>query len=335
MESKKDSVGNNIISIEFIFSILIIVGIVSIISYVSLVFTSNTKKIGSQSEATIILTNALENINSRDYENFSEYIENISILGLTKSIENGKQYITVNGDETKDKFLGVVVPEGYILELVIEDLNHEFDIIKKIDISITYDVQGLDEELKMTTIIQNEMIDNCNEPNFTTEYFLEAGVDVENYEIIPIKYSENVKDYIVTTSADSEWYNYSSKEWAKVLILPKRSSIDLKSMFIDATGVVNSQDESIENYMYVWIPNFSVKNNQSYFRYGASKNIIKMDFKYIDGKYLYLNTVGEEIENISKECSFSGIAGVWRNINSEDIYTEEFNKTKYGPIERH
>ena len=78
-----------------------------------------------------------------------------------------------------------------------------------------------------------------------------------------------------------------------------------------------------------------MKNNQSYFRYGASKNIIKMDFKYIDGKYLYLNTVGEEIENISKECSFSGIAGVWRNINSEDIYTEEFNKTKYGPIERH
>ena len=67
----------------------------------------------------------------------------------------------------------------------------------------------------------------------------------------------------------------------------------------------------------------------------ASKNIIKMDFKYIDGNYLYLNTVGEEIENISKECSFSGIAGVWRNLNSEDIYITEFNKTKYGPIERH
>lgn len=335
MENNKKSVGNNIISIEVIFSILIIVGIVSIISYVSLFFTSNTKKIGSQSEAMIILTNALENINSRDYENFSEYIENISILGLTKSIENGKQYITVNGDEVQDKFLGVIVPKGYILELVIEDLNQEFDIIKKIDISITYDVQGLDEELKMTTIIQNEMIDNCNEPNFTSEYFLEAGIEVDDFEIIPIKYSENVKDYIVTTSADSEWYNYSSKEWARVLVLPKRSSIDLKSMFIDATGVVNTQDESIENYMYIWIPNFSVKNNQSYFRYGASKNIIKMDFKYIDGNYLYLNTVGEEIENISKECSFSGIAGVWRNLNSEDIYITEFNKTKYGPIERH
>jgi hypothetical protein len=60
-----------------------------------------------------------------------------------------------------------------------------------------------------------------------------------------------------------------------------------------------------------------------------------MDFKYIDGNYLYLNTVGEEIENISKECSFSGTAGVWRNLNSEDIYITEFNKTKYGPIERH
>ena len=250
-------------------------------------------------------------------------------------IENEKQFIVVDGSMSTEKIFGVDIPDGYTLGLIIEDLNAEFDIIKKIDISITYDVAGLDEEVTMSTIIQKEMIDSCNEPNFTSEYFLEAGISETDYEIIPIKYNDSIGRFVVTTSADTEWYNYSSKEWATILVLPKRTSIDLKTIFIEATGIINSQDESIENYMYVWIPNFSHKNDQSYFRYGASKNIIKLDFKYIDGEYLYLNTVGEEVENVSEECSFAGINGVWRNINSDDVYFEEFSKTKFGPINRY
>ena len=332
---KKDNIGNNMISIEIIFSVLIIVGIVSIIVYVSFALTSDTRKINNQAEATIILTNVLENINSRDYDNFTDYIDNLSILGLTKSIENEKQFIVVDGSMSTEKIFGVDLPDGYTLGLIIEDLNAEFDIIKKIDISITYDVAGLDEEVTMSTIIQKEMIDSCNEPNFTSEYFLEAGISETDYEIIPIKYNDSIGRFVVTTSADTEWYNYSSKEWATILVLPKRTSIDLKTIFIEATGIINSQDEAIENYMYVWIPNFSHKNDQSYFRYGASKNIIKLDFKYIDGEYLYLNTVGEEVENVSEECSFAGINGVWRNINSDDVYFEEFSKTKFGPINRY
>lgn len=330
---RKNNVGINIISIEFIFSLLIIIGIVSIIIYVCTILTSNTNKINKSAEATIILTNILENINSRDYDNFTNYINNVSILGLTKSIENDKQYILVDGEASQDKFLGVEIPSGYILELIIESLNNEFDIVKKVSISITYDVEGYDEEVTMSTIIQNDMIDECNEPNFSSEYFKEAGVGLEEYEIIPIKYSESDNSYVVTTSADSEWYNYSSKEWAKVLVFPKRTSINMRSLYISSTGVVNDADDSINNYMYVWIPNFSVKNNQSYFRYGAGKNVIKTDFKYIDGKYLYLNTVGEEVDNISKECSFAGVFGVWRNVaNVDDVYFQEFNKTKYGPL---
>ena len=332
---KRENVGSNLISIELIFSILIILGIISIIMYVSVALKTDTKKINKAAEATIMLTSLLENINSRDYDNFTNYIENLSILGLTKSIENEKQYITVTGGSSEEKILGVNIPEGFDLQLIIEELNEEFDIIKKVDISITYMVDNKYEEVNMSRIIQKEMIGECNEPRFTSEYFSSLDIDVENSEIIPIKYSDDAKSFIVTTSADSEWYNYSAKDWARVLVFPKRTSINLKEIYVGKNGIVNSNDESIENYMYVWIPNFTVKNNQSYFRYGAGKNIIKMDFSYIDSKYLYFHKVGEEIGDISKECSFSGVYGVWRNVNTEDIYMNEFSNTKYGPINNH
>ena len=73
---------------------------------------------------------------------------------------------------------------------------------------------------------------------------------------------------------------------------------------------------------------FEQKSNTCF----VGKNIIKMDFSYIDGKYLYFNTVGEEIEDVSKDCSFSGVYGVWRNVNSEDAYMNAFSNTKYGPF---
>lgn len=83
----------------------------------------------------------------------------------------------------------------------------------------------------------------------------------------------------------------------------------------------------------MWIPNFSIEDNITYFRYNASKKAIKMEFSYVDGKYLYLNKVGEEIKDISNKCNFDGIYGVWKKLGDiEDEYYNNFNKTKYAPI---
>ena len=60
---KRENVGSNLISIELIFSILIILGIISIIMYVSVALKTDTKKINKAAEATIMLTSLLENIN--------------------------------------------------------------------------------------------------------------------------------------------------------------------------------------------------------------------------------------------------------------------------------
>ena len=48
---KRENVGSNLISIELIFSILIILGIISIIMYVSVALKTDTKKINKAAEA--------------------------------------------------------------------------------------------------------------------------------------------------------------------------------------------------------------------------------------------------------------------------------------------
>ena len=83
------------------------------------------------------------------------------------------------------------------------------------------------------------------------------------------------------------YYNYySSKKWAKVAVFTKYGE-DLKSLFVNQDGSLNETANyngsiiDLKNYIYVWIPNFSIKDDITYFRYGTSKKIIKMDFTRI------------------------------------------------------
>lgn len=133
---------------------------------------------------------------------------------------------------------------------------------------------------------------------------------------------------------DDQWYNYYAKEWAKILVFPK-SGETIKNQFINNKGVINNTPE-LQKYMYTWIPNFSVRDNISYFRYGSGKNLIRQDVLYSNGEYLYLNTISDDIPDISNECSFYGINGVWRKVNdADDVYFTAFNVTKFGPINLH
>lgn len=340
MKEKEES-KNRYISLEIIFSIFVIIFLIFIITIVCINIKQKTLSVNKSSEATIILTNILENINSRSYNDFSKYIEEVSIIGISKKIEDNIQYVTISGDECQDKFFGTEIPDGFDVELKIENLNNDFDIIKNIDISVFFEVNGKSENVNVSTVIQREKIDECNLPNFGNLYFDDIGINLEDYDVIPIKYSNDTNSYVTTTSGDPEWYNYSAKEWAKVVVFSKDGD-DLEDLFIDSNGIVkyninyDKYNLNINNYIYVWIPNFSIKNDKTYFRYGAGKNSIKMDFQYVNGKYLYLNTISDEIEDISKECSFDGIYGVWRKLgNNEDIYYKNFNLTKYGPINIH
>lgn len=286
---------------------------------------------------SIIASNIMENIKARSYDDVEKYLEELSYVGITKKIENDIQYVTVYGNEFSEKFFGTAIPEDYIVEFESENNAEGFDVQKRISILLYYNKGNKSDGFEISTIIERESINECNTPIISDEYFKEFGFSEEEYEFVPIKYSKDKECFVTTTKNDIEWFNYSAKQWAKVLIF-YRDGDTLKDFFINEDGTINNVSYynnmvlDVNNYMYVWIPNFSIKDEITYFRYKAGKKAIKTDLSYVDGKYLYLNKIGEEIKDISDECNFEGIHGVWRKLGDEqDYYYSNFNKTKYAP----
>ena len=329
---------NRTIQIELAFSAVIIAITIVIITAICFDLNKKIESTNKNIQATIIATNILENINFRTYDSFNEYIQTIVGTGITKKVVGSSQNIVIVGNDFNETFLGTEIPSGYIVDFTATRTSENFDIAKEISIIVKYNVLNQEEKFEITSMLERENIEECNNPVMTDTYFQDLGFNNDEYDIIPIKFAENVNHFITTNANDPEWYNYSSKRWAKVLIF-SRDADNLKDLFIDENGNINSTVNydnvtlDVTNYIYVWIPNFSIKDDITYFRYGTSKRAIKMEFQYLNNKYLYLNRVGEEISNISDECSFDGIFGVWKKLgDEEDIYYKNFNNTKYAPI---
>lgn len=326
-----------LIPLELIFSGVVIALIIFVITLISLEMKMYSQKINKKAEASLIASNIIENMQTRSYDDIEKYIAELSYIGISKKIENNIQYITVYGNECTEKIFGTHIPNDYIVELQTENYGNDFNIVKKVLITIEYEVNNRPEHFSISTIIERENVAECNSPIISDEYFKELEITQEKYEIIPIKYSDKDEKYVKTSQEDIDWYNYSAKKWAKVVIFSNEEKYLQK--FINDDGSINMsisyENQLIEltDYMFVWIPNFAIKENITYFRYGTGKNAIKHDFMYINGKYLYLNKIGETIKDISKECSFEGILGVWKKLGDvNDLYYSNFNQTKYAPI---
>lgn len=323
---------NRILVIEFVLSFFTIIIISSIITIVCLKINAKGKIVNTASKDSIIITNILENMKSRRYSKIKEYIDDLSVVGVTKTFEGNNQVIIIDGKNFQGKFFGTNTKE-YTLELRINDMNTNFDIQKSVNISLMHDGQVTE----ISSIIEREIVDYCNKPEISDEYLKDIEISLDEYETIPIKYSYKTNSYVVTTKGDIDWYNYYSKDWAKILIFPIYGE-DLKNHFIDSEGNVKEQINyngyilDLKNYIYVWIPNFSVKDNISYFRYGNGKNSIRQELLYNNSEYLYLNTISDVIDDISEQCNFNGVSGVWRKIDDDDVYLSSFNATKFGPI---
>ena len=327
-----------LIPLELIFSGVVIALIIFVITLISLEMKMYSQKINKKAEASLIASNIIENMQTRSYDDIEKYIAELSYIGISKKIENNIQYITVYGNKCTEKIFGTHIPNDYIVELQTENYGNDFNIVKKVLITIEYEVNNRPEHFSISTIIERDNVAECNSPIISDEYFKEFEITKKNYEIMPIKYSDIDEMYVKTSEEDFEWYNYSAKKWAKVVIFPNEEKYLQK--FVNNDGTLNdsiiSENEvlELEDYIYVWIPNFSIKENITYFRYGTTKSAIKQDFMYSNGKYLYLNKIGEDIKDISKECSFEGILGVWKKLGDEqDVYYNNFNKTKYAPID--
>lgn len=327
-----------IMPLEIIFSIIVVCSIIFCITLISFEIKISSQRINKKSEAALISSNILENIKTRNFDDIDKYIEETSYVGISKRIEGNVQYITVFGNEFTEKFFGTQIPSDYIVELQIENYGEQFNLVKNIKVAVKYSVNKKVESVDVSTVVERENIRECNPPVINDEYFNSLDIYLDDYEIIPIKYSENDNCYIVTSTDDIEWYNYYSKKWAKVVVF-SREGDSLKDLFLNQDGTLNENINyynsilDLKNYIYVWIPNFSIKDDISYFRYGTGKKAIKMELLYSNDKFLYLNKTGEDVKDISEECSFEGISGVWKKLGVEDdAYYKNFNLTKYAPI---
>lgn len=325
--------------IELFFSCVIVIIFIFIITLICVEIRKEIQILLKDTEATRIAMSIIENINSRTYENVNEYIQEFSGVSVSKKIDENIQNITINGNEFNETFFGTEIPSGYQLSFKAENSNENFDISKNIIIILKYNIMNQEKNFEFSTTLEKEDVEECNKPVINDSYFEELGFNNYDYDIIPIKYSVDNKCFITTNITDEEWYNYSSKKWAKVLIF-SRDADNLKDLFIDANGLVKNNVNyaniilDVTNYIYVWIPNFTIRDNITYFRYGTSKKAIKLDFRNYNNKNLYLNKISEEILDISGECSFDGIYGVWKKLgDEEDIYYKNFNQTKYAPID--
>lgn len=327
-----------IVKTELFFSCVIIIIFISIITLICAQIRKELQISLKNTEATRIATNIIENINSRTYENVNEYIQEFSGVGVSKKIDENLQTIFINGNEFNETFFGTEIPNGYELDFKSENVNEDFDIEKDILINLKYKVMNKEENFEFSTILEKEEVAECNSPVINDLYFKELGFNDYDYDIIPIKYSKDSKCFITTNVTDKEWYNYSAKKWAKVVIF-SRDADNLKDLFIDENGLIKNNINydniilNITNYIYVWIPNFTIRDNITYFRYGTSKKAIKLDFRNNNNKNLYFNRISEEISDISDACSFDGIYGVWKKLGDEDDdYYKNFNLTKFAPI---
>ena len=120
----------------------------------------------------------------------------------------------------KKSFFGTDIPEGYNLIVEISETDKDFDLAKNIDITVYYNIFGKSYFRNMETLIEREKIEEVNEPIINNDYFKFLNIDVDDYDIIPIKYSKDLNSYIVTTFGDSEWYNYLSSDpiWANAML---------------------------------------------------------------------------------------------------------------------
>lgn len=327
-----------ILNLEVLFLLSIVIIIVFVVTNICLVMRKNVSNIINEQEVLVIASSIIENIKSRKYDDIQAYLNEISAIGVDKKIDDNIQEIVVSGNVYNELFFGVTIPKDIDVEVIIDNTLFQFDVVKKIEVIVMYDI---DKKVSLTTNIQRENIKECNKPIITDVYLKDINISLDEYNIIPIRYDDINNNFIVCNENDELWYNYSSKRWAKFLAFNK-NDFDIQNSFInEKTGVcneiinINNQEKNIQEYMYVWIPNFTIKDNISYFRYESSKNVISNSFLYnsADNEYLYINKVLEEANDLSKECTFDGINGVWKKYrDEEDIYYKSFNMTRFAPI---
>jgi hypothetical protein len=334
--------------VDIVVSITVITLTIVVVTAIYTNIDLTSKNVNRTAGATRIATNILEEIEKMYYDEFKEEISEIE-KDFNKS---GKEYIVEVSSDTNDtkkiiinpkkvsktvKFFNTKIPKGYLVEMKLQnsygtDTGKKYDMVRKIDLSVKYNVGETEEKVSLSTAKTLELCEVCNEPEISRETFA-LYPNVNPNTVIPIKRVGNSYKIINETEDKNDyigWYSYENKLWAAIIV----GSLD----YDETTGILK---DGFEKNMYVWIPNYGRDNNGKFvFRYKNTDNIIKNELLTKAGESKSIYTMSKQTAKDLEDCEFE-VSGYWikytdLNDNRKEgyEYIKQLNDSKeYGPFE--
>ena len=317
---------------DIVVALSIIVLTVSVISMVYINLTNGSKNVNRTAGATRIATNILENIDKMSYEQYNKTLNEFATndsKGWSVTGDTNNKTVILDGKKTgSEKIFDTKIPKGYKVELISQNVYDssslpKYDLIKKINVKVTFTVSKTEQNVSLYTSKEREQILEVNKPDIDS-------LDISGKSYVPIKYSTTQKAYVVTDEKDNNWYNYSNKVWAMVYV-DSLSNIDN----IKKAGKLTDTQASTTGNIYYWIPRFSTDGQALYnaSNYPITNIQIKTDDK---SQKMSIFSVGTAVVSAdTNEFNSNGKKGLWKakNLLGSDGTMQAFNKTKFGPVQ--
>lgn len=318
---------------DIVVALSIIVLTVSVISMVYINLTNGSKNVNRTAGATRIATNILENIDKMSYEQYNKALDAFATndsKGWTVTGDANAKTIILEGKKTgTEKIFDTKIPKGYKVELTSQSINAgdflpKYDLIKKINVKVTFTVSKTEQNVSLYTSKEREQLAEVNKPDIDS-------LNVTGKSYVPIKYSTTQQAYVVTDEKDINWYDYSNKVWAMVYV----DSLSNINSIKDAGKLSTAQANSTGN-IYYWIPRFSTDGQALYNASNYPITNIQITAINDNTKKMSLFSVGTEtLSADTNEFNSNGKKGLWKakNLLNSDGTMQAFNRTKFGPVQ--
>lgn len=328
LKSQKGATGADIVIAS-----TVIVLTIAIVSMIYVNTTLQSRNVTRTAGATRIATNVLENIEKMTYiDCISEYNKPIW-ENVTDGEYNGYKLAT---DTT---VYNTKIPKGYKLYLQAEpnygsasNNSEKFDLVRDVKLAVTYNVGDVNEKVEFNVSKSREVVNEVNEPN--------TSILRGNKSFYPIKYSDIANAYVKTTEDDSNWYNYTSKKWAMVVV-----SNEKEEDLFDSNGKLIADSSKYEKY--VWIPRFFYTNDNKFSEFAyllTNKAIREAALSSVDNNvdlnYTTYVDAKSESTNVTDMNENTGKWVVATNESNESVIANDnfgkiLNESIYGPCEIH
>lgn len=318
---------------DIVVALSIIVLTVSVISMVYINLTNGSKNVNRTAGATRIATNILENIDKMSYTQYNETLNAFATndsKGWTVTGDANAKTIILEGKKTgTEKIFDTKIPKGYKVELTSQSINAgdslpKYDLIKKINVKVTFTVSKTEQNVSLYTSKEREQLAEVNKPDIDS-------LNVTGKSYVPIKYSTTQKAYVVTDEKDINWYDYSNKVWAMVYV-DSLSNINI----IKNAGKLSTAQANSTGNIYYWIPRFSTDGQALYNASNYPITNIQITAINDNTKKMSLFSVGTAtLSADTNEFNSNGKKGLWKakNLLNSDGTMQAFNRTKFGPVQ--